>query len=73
MADEDAAAGKLDMYRRRANELRRIAEGVKNLDAKETIQRIAHAYDHMADMLERFPDTFLLASEQDEQPSQKKH
>lgn len=59
MADEEEAADKLDkldMYRRRAEELRKVAEGVKNLDARETILRIAAAYGHMADMLQRFPE-----------------
>jgi hypothetical protein len=57
MADEEAA-GKLETYRRRAEELRRVAEGLKNHDARETILRIAAAYGHMADMLERFPGMF---------------
>ncbi len=58
MADEEAA-GKLEVYRQRADELRRVADGVKNLDAKETILRIAIAYEHMARMLERFPGMLL--------------
>ena len=73
MADEDAATGKLAMYRRRADELRKIAEGLKNLDARETIQRIAGAYDHMADMLERFPETYARPSELDVQNSRNRH
>jgi len=57
MADEEAAE-KLETYRRRAEDLRRVAEGLKNIDARETILRIAAAYGHMADMLERFPEVF---------------
>jgi len=72
MADEEAA-GKLETYRRRAEELRRVAEGLKNLDARETILRIAAAYDHMADMLERFPEMLRLASGPDAQAAEKKH
>ena len=58
MADDEEAAGKLETYRRRAAELRTVAEGLKNIDARETILRIAAAYGHMADMLERFPEMF---------------
>lgn len=52
MADEEAAR-KADIYRSRAEEIRTAAESTKNPQARETLLRLASAYDHMADMLER--------------------
>jgi len=55
MASEEAAR-KAEIYRARAEEIRVAAETTKHPQARETLLRLASAYDHMADILERTPD-----------------
>lgn len=52
MADEEAAR-KADIYRSRAEEIRAAAETTKNPQARETLLRLAAAYEHMAEILDR--------------------
>ena len=50
---DKAALRQAEAYRLRAEEVRTTADGMKDLQSKEALSRLAHAYERLAENLER--------------------